>query len=247
MTLILRRCPAPIVPQDLQRVYRAVILAGGKSAYLDLTWIEPGKFTMGEGAEAHEVKITKGFWIGATEVTQDQWRAVMGSSPSYFKGDANLPVEQVSWDDCQDFLTKANSEAALLDGLVLDLPTEVEWEYCCRAGSKTKWSFGDDEGQSQNYAWHRGNSEGKTHPVGEKKPNAWGLYDMHGNVWEWCKDDNGDYRGDAVDSLLAGNGALKVLRGGSFLLDPVLLRSAFQYTYHRSSRLDSYGFRVSAR
>jgi len=123
---------------------------------------------------------------GAYVVTQDQWETVMGSNPSGFKGPKN-PVEMVSWVDCQQFLSKLKSKSAAGGG-EFQLPSEAQWEYACRAGSTTRYCFGDDESKLGEYAWYGNNSGGKPHPVGEKEPNGWRLYDMHGNVWEWCQD-----------------------------------------------------------
>ena len=159
--------------------------------------------------------ITKPFYLGKYEVTQEQWEAVMGSNPSNFKGPKN-PVEQVSWDDCQEFLDKLNAKAGGQGGKFV-LPTEAQWEYACRAGSTGKFCFGDDEKQLGEYAWYDENSDSKTHPVGEKKPNAWGLYDMHGNVWEWCQDWYGAYGAEAVDDPSGPTtGSGRVFRGGGW-------------------------------
>ena len=144
--------------------------------------------------------ITKPFYLGKYEVTQEQWEAVMGSNPSHFKGPKN-PVEQVSWDDCQQFLVKLNAKSGG-QGSKFVLPTEAQWEYACRAGSTGKFCFGDDEKQLGEYAWYEANSGDKTHPVGEKKPNTFGLHDMHGNVWEWCQDWYGEYGAEAVEILV---------------------------------------------
>ena len=156
-------------------------------------------------------------------VTQDQWEAVTGHNPSFFKGPKN-PVEQVSWDDCQKFLGKLNAKSAAGAGK-FQLPTEAQWEYACRAGSKTKYCFGDDDRSSADMRGTAENSGGKTHPVGEKKPNAWGLYDMHGNVWEWCQDwyEDGYYKESPVDDPTGpATGLCRVFRGGSCIIGGVL-------------------------
>ena len=177
----------------------------------------------------HEVCL-KGFWMGKYEVTQAQWQVVMGKNPSYFKG-ADRPVEMVSWNDAQAFLKKLNAavETRGRASLQFRLPSEAEWEYAARAGTQTAYSFGDDPARLGDYAWFDDNSDKETHPVGQKKPNAFGLYDMHGNVWEWCQDTYGDYNetpkdGSAYGSL--GDEKAKVLRGGSWGVNPLNCRSA---------------------
>ena len=171
-------------------------------------------------------------------VTQKQWKSVMGGNPSYFMGD-NLPVECVSWNDCQEFCQKA--------GNGLRLPTEAEWEYACRAGSVGAYA---GTGQLKEMGWYGALFFGHTHPVGEKMPNAWGLCDMHGNVWEWCADwyDSGYYaQSPGVDPLGPASGVNRVLRGGSYWYDPRLCRSAFRFRFNPGSRLKYYGFRPVAR
>ena len=210
-------------PPDL-----SVDLAGGVK--MDFVLIKPGSFMMGsekgrpDEKPVHEVRITKPFYMGVYEVTQAQWKALMGDNPAHFKGD-DLPVEQVSWEDCQRFVAKLKEKAG--EGMACRLPTEAEWEYACRAGTKSEYCFGDEEGGLGEYAWYAANSESKPHPVGQKKPNAWGLYDMHGNVWEWCQDWKGDYaagaQSDPKGPSLAGG---RVLRGGSWFLLAGFLRSA---------------------
>jgi formylglycine-generating enzyme required for sulfatase activity len=157
---------------------------------MDFVLIPAGKFMMGSDTgdndekPVHEVRISKPFYLGKYEVTQGQWQAVLGNNPSNFKGDANLPVGNVSWEDVQEFIRKLNAKEG---GTKYRLPTEAEWEYAARAGTTTAYSYGNDVSQLKEYAWYAENAGGKTHPVGQKEPNAWGLHDKHGNVWEWVQ------------------------------------------------------------
>jgi formylglycine-generating enzyme required for sulfatase activity len=199
--------------------------------------IPAGTFTMGDAngfddETPHQVTLTQPFELGVYEVTQEQYEAVMGTNPSSFEGPQN-PVEQVSWDDAVEFCRKLSElPAEKSAGYVYRLPTEAEWEYACRAGTTTKYSFGDSDSELGDYAWYCSNSaypksggfwsglfkeaSSNHHPVGGKKPNAWGLYDMHGNVWEWCQDWRGDYPSGAVtDPTGAASGEYRVLRGGA--------------------------------
>ena len=190
----------------------------------------------------HLVSI-RSFSIGKYEITQEQWYAVMGYTPSHFKG-RTLPVEQVSWNDTQEFIQKLNAKT----GKTYRLPTEAEWEYTARAGSQTEFSFGDNENDLGRYAWFTGNSSSQTHPVGEKQPNAFGLFDMHGNVWEWTQDCwNENYVGAPNDSSAwtQGDCSRRVLRGGSWFNGPPVLRSANRYGLTAAFRLNSFGFRVA--
>ena len=213
---------------------------------MQLKLIPAGTFTMGEGDDAHQVTLTQSFRIGVHEVTQEQYERVMSSNPSHFKGPQN-PVEQVSWNDAVKFCEKLSAlpeEKAA--GRVYRLPTEAEWEYACRAGTTTKYSFGDIEGALGDYAWYRANSGGKTHRVGAKRRNPWGLYDMHGNVWEWCRDLDGDYPSGAVtDPTGAESGSTRVCRGGSWLDTAGNCRTANRSGYSPSAQNPVTGFRVT--
>ena len=212
---------------------------------MEFKLIPAGKFIMGERDQAHEVTLTKPFKMGVHEVTQAQYEQVMGVNPSKFKG-ADNPVETVSWKDAVEFCRKLSELPAEKEaGNVYRLPTEAEWEYACRAGTTTKYSFGDDESEFGDYAWHDENADDKTHPVGGKKPNAWGLYDMHGNVWEWCQDWYGDYpSGTVTDPMGATSSSRRVSRGGGWLNPAEGCRSAGRYGLGPSGRDYDFGFRV---
>ncbi len=231
----------------------------GKGVKLELVLIPAGEFMTGspdsdksdknaQGWEKpqHRVRITKPFYLGKYLVTQEQWEAVMGNNPSYFRGPKN-PVEHVSWDDCQEFLGKLNAKIGTQGGKFV-LPTEAQWEYACRAGSKTKYCFGEDETRLGDYAWYDKNSGNTMHTVGEKKPNGWGLYDMHGNVWEWCRDwcKDGYYKESPVDDPTgAATGSGRVIRGGNWLCSARHCRSASRGCIEPGDRDDFLGFRVS--
>jgi len=200
---------------------------------------------MGEPGEEHEVTLTKPFKMGVHEITQAQYEQVMGVNPSEFKG-ANNPVHRVSWNDAVEFCRKLSELPAEKEaGNVYRLPTEAEWEYACRAGTNTKYSFGDDESDLEQYAWYDENSGKGTHAVGSKLPNAWGLHDMHGNVWEWCQDSFGDYpRGAVTDPSGATSSSRRVGRGGSWGHAAGYCRSAFRLRGLPSFRGSLLGFRV---
>ncbi len=214
---------------------------------MEFIQIPPAQFMMGSNdfdtaQPIHNVTITQPFYLGKYEVTQGEWEAVMENNPSRFTGDPNRPVETVSWDDAQEFIQKLNEQER---GTSYRLPTEAEWEYACRAGTTTAYSFGDNPSQLGEYAWYRDNSGNKTHPVGQRKPNAWGLYDMHGNVWEWVQDWYGPYSQEAViDPQGPNNGEVRVLRGGSFLFGRGNVRCASRNGYLPGGRYDGIGFRV---
>jgi formylglycine-generating enzyme required for sulfatase activity len=167
----------------------------------------------------------KQYLLGKYPVTQEQYLAIAGVNPSYFKGD-KLPVEKVSWDEATQWCQKLSEQS----GQSVRLPTESEWEYACRAGTTTEYNTGDGEKALAKAGWYFGNSDGKTHPVGLKEPNAWGLHDMHGNVWEWCQDEVGD--------------RLRVLRGGSWDFSARWCRSAYRSRWRPDVRGWDAGFRV---
>ena len=169
----------------------------------------------------------------------------MGTNLSKFKGPRN-PVEAVSWDDAVEFFRKLSAlPAEKAAGYVYRLPTEAEWEYACRAGTMTEYSFGNDESELGDYAWHASNSGNTTHPVGSKQPNPWGLHDMHGNVWEWCQDWHGDYpRGAVTDPTGPSSGSFRVLRGGGWVHGSEYCRSANRGGSTPDDRGSYYGFRV---
>jgi sulfatase modifying factor 1 len=225
---------------------------------MKFVWIRPGTFVMGSPANEegradnetqHKVTLTKGYYMGVHLVTQEQWQAVMGNNPSKFKGEENLPVEQVSWDDCQEFIKKLRDK----DKKAYRMPTEAEWEYACRAGTTTPFHFGETISTDQvnydgNYAYgksKKGVYRGKTTPVGTFPANAWGLCDMHGNLWEWCEDWFGDYpQNDVVDPQGENAGMYRVHRGGSWWVNPESCRSAYRSWTDPGSRHSGLGFRL---
>jgi formylglycine-generating enzyme required for sulfatase activity len=234
---------------------------------MKIVYIEPGKFMMGSPKDEkerednelqHEVEITKGFWMGVHEVTQEEYDKVMGEKPSFFTG-ARLPVERVSWDKAMKFCEKLRKTS----GKTVDLPTEAEWEYACRAGSKTVFHYGNS------LSWKQANIHGEfpyggadkgpwirtTTKVGSFEPNAFGLYDMHGNVWEWCKDwYKSDYYKESPLQDPPGpatakddaNGA-RVLRGGTWAIYASHCRAAYRYNMDSEHLVESIGFRVVVR
>ena len=190
---------------------------------MEFVLISAGSFMMGANKNfedafedefpQHKVIISRPFYIGEYEVTQAQWVVIMGDNPSSLK-DRKRPVEQVTWDDVNEFIHKLNKKEKTN---AYRLPTEAEWEYAARAGSDTTYCFGDDADDLSQYAWFNGNSEGKTHPAAKLKKNAWGIYDMHGNVWEWCQDRYSDKhysKSSLKDPRGPTTGSLRVGRGG---------------------------------
>ena len=227
-----------------------------------MTWIPAGRFLMGspedepgrdiDESPLHEVVITKGFWMGVYEVTQQEYESVTGTNTSYFANWPNQPVEQVSWDEavlfCQKLTDQQREAGRLPAGHAYRLPTEGEWEYAARAGTNTAFSFGEDPAHLElpNHAWYLRNADFATHPVGGRVPNAWGLYDMHGNVSEWVLDWYDSYPdvGTVTDPTGPSQGTDHVMRGGSFYDDAETCRSAYRLIGWTSDRFYNVGFRV---
>jgi formylglycine-generating enzyme required for sulfatase activity len=225
---------------------------------MKFVWIPPGNFVMGSPKDKklrhdnethHKVTLIKGFYMGVHTVTQEQYETVMGKNPSHFRGEKNLPVERVSWNDCQEFIKKLREK----DKKAYRLPTEAEWEYACRAGTTTPFHFGETISTDQaNYYGSltygngkKGVNRGKTTPVGSFPANAWGLHDMHGNVWQWCQDIYGDYpQKDVADPQGPDKGEIRVLRGGSWNDGPENCRSACRGRGGPGHRYYRFGFRL---
>ena len=238
---------------------------------MELIEIPAGKFTMGspEDEKDHQedeaqvsVTLTKPFGLGKTEVTQGQWKEVMGSEPwdgrglgtqGAVKADKDCPATFVSWDDATEFCKKLTTIERQAGKLKANekyrLPTEAEWEYACRAGTTTAFSFGDDESKLGEYAWFDGNAgdagEEYAHKVGLKKPNPWGLRDMHGNAYEWCSDRYDSEPAGGIDPVGPNGGSDRVYRGGGYWYESVSCRSAYRFFIVPSNRGRSVGFRVA--
>ncbi len=218
---------------------------------MKLVLIQAGSFTMGapmeeaerqESEVPHQVTINDSYFLGVYEVTQGQYEKVMGNNPSGFKG-INNPVEKTNWDDAVSFCKKLSElPEEKVSKREYRLPTEEEWEYACRAGSSTSISFGATAKSLESYAWFAENSERKTHPVGMKMPNAWGLYDMHGNVWERCQDLYADYPSAVATGPV---GPERVNRGGSWAYPAVYCRAAGRAGWDATSRTNDCGFRIA--
>ena len=244
------------------RFYRAVLLGGNMvDPGTRFVWLPAGQFLMGspasevdrgsnEGPQT-QVTLTHGFFMGRYQVTQGEYLSVIGSNPSNFTGNTNRPVEQVDWSDATNYCAQLTAQQVaagrLPAGWAYRLPTEAEFEYASRAGSTNRFSYGDDPGYTQlaNYAWYDANSGMTTHPVGGKLPNRWGLYDISGNLWEWCSDWYGNYLGGSVtDPQGAVSGMVRVVRGGGWESPASNCRSAQRATYDPSVRDWGFGFRV---
>jgi formylglycine-generating enzyme required for sulfatase activity len=211
----------------------------------------PDRYIQRLPAEApkHRVRITKPFYLGLCEVRQAEYARVMGTNPSKFKGDPTCPVDMVSWDEASAFCHKlAELRQEQASRAEYRLPTEAEWEYACRVGTTTTWYSVDDEAALKDSGWYRANSGGKPHPVGQKTPNAWGLYDMHGNVWEWCQDwrVNGYYASSPMDDPAgAPGGSHRVFRGGSWSNVASRCRASYRCGDEPGDRYHDLGFRLA--
>ena len=217
---------------------------------IDMVRVEAGTFTMGATAEmkdpddwekpTHRVTLTNDYNIGKYEVTQALWQAVMGNNPSNFKGE-NLPIENVSWNDCQEFISKLNR----ITGKTFRLPTEAEWEYAARGSNKSRGYQYSGSNNLSDVAWYGDNSGSKTHVVGIKQPNELGIYDMSGNVWEWCQDWDGEYSSSSqVNPTGANYGFRRVFRGGSWDFDAWACRSSFRNSDSSGTGGNSLGLRL---
>lgn len=223
-----------------------------------MRWIPPGRFMMGspksevgrhEDELQHYVQLTNGFWLADTPVTQELWQIVMGTHPSQFKA-ATDPVNPVSWEDCQTFLQQLNQRIVTLD---TRLPTEAEWEYACRAGTTTATWVGDPQGELEPWAarldtiaWYGVNAGRKPHEVAQKGANPWGLFDMLGNVWEWCADWFGPYdAGVTQDPRGPRRGVKRIMRGGSWHSPAFRMRAATRDASYPANRIDRIGFRLA--
>lgn len=236
---------------------------------MKLAAIPAGRFQMGSPADdfskrenevpQHEVELTKGFYLGVYSVTQREYQQVVGNNPSEFTGDGRRPVERVSWFDAVEFCNRLSEregfspfyriegkQTHIVGGNGYRLPTEAEWEFACRAGTTTRWWFGNDESRLGEFAWYRENSGRTAHPVGEKRANEFGLHDVHGNVWEWCQDWYGGYPSEAqVDPTGPESGSGRVLRGGAWGDDPDDCRSAVRFDDRPEDRSYVIGFRAA--
>jgi formylglycine-generating enzyme required for sulfatase activity len=251
ITALLADGVKPCVPQ------KTILLGKRVKIPMTFSFIPPGSFLMGspeqeEGRQSiatlHPVSLTKGFWLGTHEVTQAQWQRVLGKNPSLFKGDENRPVERITWDDCQGFCRKMEEKTEQR----FRLPTEAEWEYSCRAGTTTPFFFGatisTDQANYHGDYTYGGGTKGvyrkQTTPVGQFPPNAWGLYDLHGNLWDWCQDGYGEYNLVDIEDPLNDNKTARVLRGGSWGDGPSRCRSAFRNWNAPFDRTDYCGCRL---
>ena len=243
-------CGLALMVGALSAQEKNLVIDLGGGVNMEFVLIPAGSFLMGSNTgdtdekPVHQVAITKPFYMGKYEVTQEQWQALMGNHLSTFPG-PKRPVEQVSWSDCQEYLARLQAKT---NALKPTLPTEAQWEYACRAGSFSGYYFGDNPADIGRYAWFDKNSTSATHPVGQKLPNAWGLYDMLGNVYEWCADFYGNnyyLSSPAEDPTGPASGEYRAARGGSWSFYAVNCRSAIRFRNVPTHRFNNLGFRVA--
>jgi len=245
--------PDGIAVLDLAPSLKALFLRASTLPRVQgFVWVEPGTFVMGSPPDEvgrqpnetqHEVTLTQGFWLSDHEVTQEEYQSVMGKNPAAFKGDPNLPVETVSWNEavqyCQKLTERERTAGRITAQQAYRLPTEAEWEYAARAGTTAPYP-----GDVDSITWWEGNSGGRVHPVKQKSPNAWGLHDMLGNVWEWCSDRYGVYpTGGVIDPTGSTSGSDRIYRGGSWFHDASLVRLAYRGGIAPGTRGNLLGFR----
>jgi len=242
-------CGLALLAAALPAQEKNLVIDLGGGVNMEFVLIPAGSFLMGSNTgdndekPLHQVVITKAFYMGKYEVTQEQWQALMGNHLNSFPG-PKRPVEQVSWSDCQEFLARLKAKT---NDLNPRLPTEAQWEYACRAGSLSIYYFGDNPAELNRYAWFDKNSNSATHPVGQKLPNAWGLYDMLGNVYEWCADFYGNNyypSSPAEDPAGPSSGEYRALRGGSWSFYAVNCRSGIRFRNMPTHRFSNLGFRA---
>ena len=250
-----------IIASDIPQKANDKNIKIAKNLELQMRLITPGTFTMGTPKKRlvkiydeveHKVTITDKFWIGKFEITQKQFKALMGYNPSFFKKDDNLPVENISWQEAMNFCKTLNKRFYnnLPPGYHFSLPTEAQWEYACKAGLDSDFNNGKNLSnknrckKANQVSWNKLNSNGTTHTVGLKKPNKWGIYDMHGNVWEMCLDWYAQYNGDAKDPQGPAHGVQKVVRGGSFDNIPRYGRTSDRHLEYPCKKMKNMGFRI---
>lgn len=236
------------------------------SVGIKMVWLSADSFTMGSPLDEQgratnedqvEVKLTEGFWLGQTEITQGQWIQLMGTSPWQGKSNVyegkNYAASFISWEDANSFVEKLNSKEQKAGSLPHDweysLPTEAQWEFACRGGKKSTFSFGDDPSEFAVYGWSAENAfeegEAYSHEVAKKRPNAFGLYDMHGNVWEWCKDNFSTKRAGGTNPIIDNGESLRVNRGGGWNFSTKCCRSASRLSDAADARFNNLGFRIA--
>jgi len=248
------RGPSPPTAEGQQSAPNLPLEAVDNSVGMTLVKIPAGRFQMGEETASVAVTRSRPYWLGKTEVTNGQWAEIMGTTPensAVGKSEMDLPIVNVSWSEATEFCKKLTERERLKGGLRAGdnyrLPMEAEWEYACRAGTATQFSFGDEASNLGDFAWFAANSEGRVHSVATKKPNPWGLHDMHGNVHEWCLDWWDGRLLGGTDPLGPADGSSRVGRGGSWMNGPTECRSAYRYGDAPTLRNVHLGFRVAAR